>query len=91
LGVNQHHDAITGTAKQHVANDYVYLLSKAMSKNNDLFSTILKDQTKRDIGLMVEKYETCVGTNGTVFHCPAGQESHKDQDNFLVTVQNTVA
>jgi len=35
--------------------------------------------------------ETCIGTNGTVFHCPAGQEIHKNATSFLVTVQNTMA
>jgi len=30
IGVTQHHDAVTGTAKQHVANDYAFRISKAM-------------------------------------------------------------
>lgn len=30
MGVMQHHDAITGTEKQAVANDYARLLKKAM-------------------------------------------------------------
>lgn len=32
MGVLQHHDAITGTAKQHVADDYNRMLYKAMNK-----------------------------------------------------------
>ncbi|XP_014672953.1 PREDICTED: lysosomal alpha-mannosidase-like [Priapulus caudatus] len=35
LGVAQHHDAVTGTAKQHVTNDYVQRLSVAMSECQD--------------------------------------------------------
>jgi len=42
LGVNQHHDAITGTAKQANANDYVYLLSKAQGKSDQKFKDILE-------------------------------------------------
>lgn len=30
MGIMQHHDAVTGTEKQHVADDYTYLLHKAM-------------------------------------------------------------
>jgi lysosomal alpha-mannosidase len=31
LGINQHHDAVTGTGKQAVANDYAHRLYKGMS------------------------------------------------------------
>ena len=35
LGVYQHHDAVTGTAKQHVANDYNLRMWKSMIKVNN--------------------------------------------------------
>jgi lysosomal alpha-mannosidase len=34
LGINQHHDATTGTGKQAVANDYARRLFEGMEKNN---------------------------------------------------------
>jgi len=34
MGVYQHHDAVSGTENQHVANDYVGILNKAMIINN---------------------------------------------------------
>lgn len=34
MGINQHHDAVSGTARQPVANDYSLRLSKGMSKSN---------------------------------------------------------
>ena len=38
MGIMQHHDAITGTAKQAVANSYADMLSSAMTANNELYS-----------------------------------------------------
>lgn len=32
MGVMQHHDAITGTEKEHVAHDYARILSKGMQE-----------------------------------------------------------
>ena len=37
IGIMQHHDAITGTAKQAVADDYSFLLSKSMATSNEVF------------------------------------------------------
>ena len=33
IGINQHHDAISGTGMQAVADDYAWKLSKAESHN----------------------------------------------------------
>jgi hypothetical protein len=33
MGINQHHDAVTGTAKQFVADDYNRRLHKSISTN----------------------------------------------------------
>jgi len=38
MGVLQHHDAITGTEKQYVADDYARILHEAMS-NCDVVNT----------------------------------------------------
>ena len=42
MGVMQHHDAITGTEKQHVANDYARILYNAIENCNDVVNTALK-------------------------------------------------
>ena len=40
LGIMQHHDAITGTAKQKVANNYADRINSAMEANNELFAKL---------------------------------------------------
>lgn len=42
MGVMQHHDAITGTEKQHVADDYARILTKGMNKCSNVINIGLK-------------------------------------------------
>jgi lysosomal alpha-mannosidase len=42
MGVMQHHDAITGTEKQDVANDYTTMLYKGIAKTQDSISKIIR-------------------------------------------------
>jgi hypothetical protein len=43
LGVYQHHDAITGTAKQYVADDYTFRMQKAVDTSSKLYHQHLVD------------------------------------------------
>lgn len=38
MGVMQHHDAVTGTGKQAVANNYNHRIYQGMENNNEVFS-----------------------------------------------------
>lgn len=39
MGVMQHHDAVSGTEKQHVANDYARLLSNGLDQCANIIET----------------------------------------------------
>lgn len=43
LGINQHHDGISGTAKQHVANDYAYRMFTSVEANNQIYARLIDD------------------------------------------------
>ena len=60
LGIVQHHDAITGTAKQAVADDYNLKVYKAITDNDVVY--------KKSLGL--DNWMTCNRTNATYKECP---------------------
>jgi len=71
IGVTQHHDAVSGTAKQFVTDDYYKRLYQAMSKMTDIAFTALnldikalfvdttKDHSTNGVSGFPEKLELC--------------------------------
>ena len=51
MGVVQHHDAISGTAKQYVTFDYQYNLAKAFDSGKILYAKELQRIIKKQTGL----------------------------------------
>ena len=56
MGVYQHHDAVSGTERQHVANNYVEKLSKAMNANNKVYSKRLTEHLATMAGLYASDF-----------------------------------
>ena len=66
LGVLQHHDAIAGTERQLVTNDYIKSLSDSLSEERHKF---LKSY-KRVSGSQIEDMALCKAHNSTYEDCP---------------------
>jgi hypothetical protein len=87
MGVSQHHDAITGTAKQHVSNDYATILYKAIEKNNIIYEEILNDHIWKLAGIDAKKWFQCFKSNSTWLDCPLANYEAGNV-TFLVNVHN---
>lgn len=90
MGVYQHHDAVSGTAKQHVADNYVEHLSKSMAHNNQVYNAELLKNMASATGIAASNLTQCIGAqNDTVTECPV--YDHQDQSEFIVVVHNPAA
>ncbi|KAJ8675629.1 hypothetical protein QAD02_011415 [Eretmocerus hayati] len=81
MAVMQHHDAVTGTERQHVADDYVATLYRSMKDGERLASAALCKLSRKD-GNSRQKFKSCFTLN--VSSCVYSSES----ENFVVTVYN---
>lgn len=87
MGVMQHHDAVTGTEKQHVADDYTRNTFIAMKACNDNARLILNKLTKPEDeseGVQFE-FASCLYLN--VSECAIPEAN----DQFMVTIYNPLA
>lgn len=82
MGIMQHHDAATGTAKQYVANDYNRRLHAAMEKMRYAYSHVADIFSPN---FKVNGWEWCQRLNGTYLDCPIANRTTK---NFVVFAHN---
>ena len=69
MGIMQHHDAITGTAKQAVADTYAQILSSAVESNNELLSQIIGEQATQAGFDSSLNWSACTFTSTTPVDC----------------------
>jgi lysosomal alpha-mannosidase len=83
LGILQHHDAVSGTAKQHVTNDYVKMLHEGLLECQQVLNDALSKLAPKKSGGQVPPYQTfCFNMNASV--CNVSQA----ENHFIVTLYN---
>jgi len=89
VSINQHHDAVAGTATQAVTMDYQFKLAQAQAKSAKashqlILETLAANGIKAKGG--AESLLKCNGPqNDTVQECPVWSHQKKD---FIVAVKN---
>lgn len=93
MAVQLHHDAITGTAKQFVTNDYQVRLSQALTDSKSLYNKELSKILEEETGIRTnQSLVTCLGSqNSTVIDCPISNPVNKNATEFVVVVHNTAS
>lgn len=81
MGVMQHHDAVTGTEKQHVSNDYEKLLTDGFIACEQNVRAALREFTK----LENANFQSCLNLN--ISACAVSENMSK----FVVTLYNPLS
>ncbi|XP_058798646.1 lysosomal alpha-mannosidase-like isoform X2 [Phymastichus coffea] len=86
MGVMQHHDAVTGTEKQHVADDYARILHRSVNDGERLAGEALRNWTSKGTAsgepCPPVQFHSCLLLN--VSSC----EHSSDHSSFVATVYN---
>ncbi|GER32439.1 alpha-mannosidase [Striga asiatica] len=86
LAIAQHHDAVTGTEKQHVANDYAKRLSRGYKESEDVVAESLGCLTQ---SLSPSKCKSpCPLLN--ISYCPATEVDLSQGKRLVVIVYNSL-
>ncbi|XP_033223798.1 lysosomal alpha-mannosidase-like [Belonocnema kinseyi] len=85
MGILQHHDAVTGTEKQHVANDYSRILTNSISDGENISTESLRNLLPKETNSEQKnslKFHSCLLLN--ISTC----EYTENNKNFIVTLYN---
>ncbi|XP_050374971.1 alpha-mannosidase isoform X2 [Argentina anserina] len=92
LGIAQHHDAVTGTAKQHTTNDYVKRLSIGVSEAEAVVSSALSCLTTNQSGDQCKEpavaFSQCRLLN--ISYCPPTEEDIPAGKSLVVVAYNAL-
>ncbi|KAK7262969.1 hypothetical protein RJT34_30552 [Clitoria ternatea] len=90
LGIAQHHDAVSGTAKQHTTNDYAKRLAIGASKAEAVVSSSLACLTSKKSGdpcsAPASAFAQCQLLN--ISYCPQTEGNIPDAKSLVVVVYN---
>ncbi|TKY73710.1 Alpha-mannosidase protein [Spatholobus suberectus] len=90
LAIVQHHDAVSGTEKQHVANDYAKRLSIGYTEAEKVVAVSLacltEGATKTGCRNPHIKFQQCPLLN--ISYCPASEVDFSNGKNLVVVVYN---
>ncbi|EAS02485.2 glycoside hydrolase family 38 amine-terminal domain protein (macronuclear) [Tetrahymena thermophila SB210] len=82
-----HHDAVSGTGKQRVVNDYIYRISNGYSKIRDYLNPLLREYTLQDISESDVSYQQC-NWNATASQCNITFSQINAKKPVLVNIYN---
>ncbi|XP_014491295.1 probable alpha-mannosidase At5g13980 isoform X2 [Vigna radiata var. radiata] len=92
LAIAQHHDAVTGTEKQHVANDYSKRLAIGYKEAEELVSSSLASLVESPLHSRcqnpVTKFQQCPLLN--ISYCPASEVDLVRGKNLVIVVYNSL-
>ncbi|EXC35339.1 Lysosomal alpha-mannosidase [Morus notabilis] len=92
LGILQHHDAVTGTAKQHTTNDYAKRLFIGASESEIVVNSALTCLAKKKSGGQCEVQEStfsqCRLLN--ISYCPPTEEDITQGKSLIVVAYNSL-
>ncbi|KAL3655096.1 hypothetical protein CASFOL_000882 [Castilleja foliolosa] len=88
LAIAQHHDAVTGTEKQHVADDYAKRLSIGYKESEDVVAASLDCLTQRECKSSITKFNQCPLLN--ISYCPATEVDLSGGKKIAVIVYNSL-
>ncbi|XP_065865581.1 probable alpha-mannosidase At5g13980 [Euphorbia lathyris] len=92
MAIAQHHDAVTGTEKQHVANDYAKRLSIGYTEAEKVVASSLACLTELTLQNGCQnpaiKFQQCPLLN--ISYCPASEVNQYRGKNLIVVVYNSL-
>ncbi|KAF7819347.1 putative alpha-mannosidase [Senna tora] len=92
LAIAQHHDGVSGTEKQHVANDYSKRLSIGYKEAEQLVASslacLVESTSLEDCQNPVSKFQQCPLMN--ISYCPASEVDLVQGKNLVIVVYNSL-